>query len=203
MAKRDYFPFMSLPPELRNHIYALVLGTHDLTISYHYQANGLGKALARRPNSRDIDTATNTILNAALIVANHQIYEESHCMLYCQPFHFQDAAALHTFLVAVGPIKRAMLTDVTLHNWNFGYALNSSSINLLADAKHLKRLSIQCDNCVGPGLVAVCAAQSACWDFGKWVEEVKLNSGMEDGGFVTERMENGSGFRYSRSWVRA
>lgn len=201
MTGRGFFPFMSLPAELRNEIYSLVLDASNLTVSYHYQDHDVGKAVARRRNCRDIDHASDTILNSALVLANRQIYHETFAMLYMQPLHFQDAAALHTFLLTIGPAHRAMLTDVTLHNWTYGFPLNHPSLTLLSEAKNVNRLRVQCDNCTGPGLVSTCAAQSACWDFAKWLDEMKLSRKREDSGFVTERDEDGKRFCYSRTWV--
>lgn len=201
MGGRNYFPFMSLPPELRNEIYHLALGASTLTISYHGQGYGLGKVVARRRNPRDINHASDTVLNSALVVVSNQIYRETFWMLYTQPLHFQDVTALHTFLLAIGPEHRAMLKDITIHNWQFGYPVNHGCLELLAETTNLQRLRIQCDNCTGPGLVAICAAQSACWDFGKWVDEVGLSKGREDSDFVAERNENGRGFCYSRTWA--
>ena len=186
---------------MRNEIYNLVLDSSHLTIAYHYNNVGLGKAVARQRSSRDVDHASDTILNSALVLANRQIYHETFGMLYMRPLHFQDAAALHTFLVAIGPNHRAMLTDITLHSWNFGHPLNEPALALLSEATSLERVSVQCDNCTGSGIVAVCAAQSACWDFGKWMEGSGLDEGRDDGGFITERADDGKSFRYSRSWL--
>lgn len=201
VAMKDQFPFLSLPSELRNEIYSLTLDASDVAISYHYQETGLGKAIARRRSPRDLDHASDITLNSAIVVANCQIYHETFRMLYMQPLHFQDASALHSFLLAIGPAHRQMLIDITLHSWSFGYPLNRAALVLLSEATSLKRLRVQCDNCTGPGIVAVCAAQSACWDFGKWVEEVGLSKGRDDSEFVAERNEDGKHFCYSRTWV--
>jgi len=201
MASCTHFPFLSLPPELRNEIYLLSFGAAHLTISFHYQSHGLGRAVARRRNARNLDHASDTILNGALALVNHQVYHETFSMLYVQPLHFQDAAALHTFLVTIGPVHRALLSDITLHSWDFGHPLNQASLQLLSKTKSLRQLRVQCDHYTGSGIVAVCAAQSACWDFGRWVEEVGLSQGREDSGFVARRDEDAKGFCYSRTWL--
>lgn len=187
---------------MRNEIYYHALGASDLTISYHCSDFAFGKAIALRRNPRDINHASHTSLNSALVLANKQIYNETYGMLYRQPLHFSDVAALHTFLLAIGQEHRDMLTDITIRTWSFGYPLNRGCLELLAKTTNLARLRVQCDNCTGPGLVSICASQSACWDFGNWVEAVGFGKDYEDSDFVTERLEDGEGFCYSRTWER-
>ncbi|KAM0716678.1 hypothetical protein Q7P37_008123 [Cladosporium fusiforme] len=150
------FPFMELPPELRDMIYEMALTDvggisivaktkayrrdahrgeiHDQYSSYGDDNNGI------TPKTRS--------LVPNLLAVNKQIHNETVNMLYGQKFFFKDTDALHRFLAIIGLRNQQRLLHLDVTNFCTGRntrALNHCAFMSLAGATNLKTLRLHND----------------------------------------------------------
>ncbi|KAK8076281.1 hypothetical protein PG994_003553 [Apiospora phragmitis] len=122
------FPFQSLPAELRNTIYALVLTD---------------------PRGGSLRTETTTATTGSrrpCLATCKAIHAEAAPMLYGQRFVARDGFALMAFLMQLSPASVARLRRVALHDWihtRSRSGVNLPAVALLRDAAPgLERLEI-------------------------------------------------------------
>ncbi|KAJ4420316.1 hypothetical protein N0V82_004415 [Gnomoniopsis sp. IMI 355080] len=141
------FPFMKLPPELRDNIYKLVVGSPDgivaiepasltnarlrRTLEESYKPVVGGRNLTRLTSW----TARKRYRNLRLLCASKEIYEEAAPVLYTkQKFVFLRLSALQTFLLLVRPETLDRLVHVHVHvgetEWTFMPGVASQLLQL-------------------------------------------------------------------------
>ncbi|KAB5528805.1 hypothetical protein GE09DRAFT_1228563 [Coniochaeta sp. 2T2.1] len=161
------FPFMSLPPELRNKIYKLVLvdpnGVHisSWMSAYRRKARHVSPVNCGPSSSR----VSTTILPAewfrlekgtpgapldykprlvpSLLTTCKAVYAEGAGMLWTQKFRFADMTAMYSFLMNLRPETKAMLRHMTVIYWNGTRThrfMNMPAFHLLAGVTNLDRL---------------------------------------------------------------
>lgn len=68
--------------------------------------------------------------------------------LYQQRLILQDTMTLHTFLAAIGPSNRKVVTDIVVEGWGEGRgthkAMNVAGLTSLADCTNLKSFRLDC-----------------------------------------------------------
>lgn len=160
--KKDIFPFLDLPPELRNTIYEYTLTDPDgMNIISKVQGHrrvvkrgSIEKTTYRgwRHHHRQVETKRDGSgrppLRPVLLGVNRQINKEAATMLYGQTLHFEDTVALYHFLAQIGHANRLLVENVVLHAWGLSGAqqnMNHPAFTMLAEAKSLQQLSIDCD----------------------------------------------------------
>ena len=167
------FPFMSLPPELRDMIYEQALnddvegftlttkiknrrrtvartlpitGSEDIWLTWGPCPPGLGNRQSQQSQQSNNVTALNQ-LAPSLLAVNKQIRSEALSYLYGSPFTFEDTHALHAFLATIGS-HREFVSDVIIKGWGRGRgtknAMNFAAFPLLALCPNLKKLTIDC-----------------------------------------------------------
>lgn len=155
------FPFLSLPPELRDYIYELALTNEGgLTIvsttkalrrvvrrgeivnNHDYYRRGLTQA-----GSDDLPSQSNS-LSPNILAVSKQLHSEGVAWLYQQRLILQDTMTLHTFLAAIGPFNRKVVTDIVVEGWGQGRgthkAMNVAGLASLADCTNLKSFRLDC-----------------------------------------------------------
>jgi hypothetical protein len=163
LPKRQIFPFLRLPAEIRNIIYEECLsdprGVSLCTATKHYRRtveryispkdwdreyspksdNGDGVAVQNEPTLRP--------LVPSLLAVNKQIYQEARNILYENEFKLADPLALHSFIVDIGSQAAKLLTHVTLCSRIYGRSMqkgyNHSAFSMLASATNIKKLRIE------------------------------------------------------------
>ncbi|KAK8022580.1 hypothetical protein PG993_013347 [Apiospora rasikravindrae] len=157
------FPFLSLPPELRNLIYSMVLT--DSRGAVYLEAKGKShRRIAKHcdpfsryhswsvqgadgPAREDWDRYGDYRLTPALLAASKAIYAEAAPMLYGQRFVAQDGFALMAFLMLLSPERVALLRRVAISDWfdtRSHTSTNLPAVALLRDAAPaLERFEIQ------------------------------------------------------------
>jgi hypothetical protein len=164
------FPFMELPPELRDMIYEYALTeVDDVGIAtrtkayrrtvcraliqdedYNYRqrqrymqrATGRGKP---KPGQVPDEEPRSYILLSNLLAVSQQIHHEAVNILYGQDLKFHDADALHRFLAIIGPRNQKRLHSVEILNFCTGRnkrTLNHCAFMSLAGATNLKTLRL-------------------------------------------------------------
>ncbi|KAK3111505.1 hypothetical protein LTR53_013186 [Teratosphaeriaceae sp. CCFEE 6253] len=141
------FPFLMLPPELRDYIYELALVDQaDLTLVSKTKKYVASKSSQSQSQSTGGEPA-HTELIPALLAVNKQIHAEGIGYLYQQPIVLEDTYALHSFLAALGG-NRTQVTDLTVKGWGVSRgahkAMNFSGLTLLSDCTNLKSLVLDC-----------------------------------------------------------
>lgn len=157
------FPFMELPPEIRDLVYEFALtDSTDMAIAAHIQNKR--RTVARRAIHGDtlISVPKNTrkrkgskqttndgescSLVPALLAVSKQLHSEAVGFLYHQPLIFEDPHALHSFLASVGR-HREYIRDVVLQRWGYGRgtknAMNFAAFPLLGLCTNLKSLKFE------------------------------------------------------------
>ncbi|QDS76209.1 hypothetical protein FKW77_008434 [Venturia effusa] len=107
ISKRDIFPFLELPGELRNEIYALVIITsvyNCFFIDYQCAPNHD----CRRDGFRICPGAVK------LIGLNRKLSEEARTMLYGHNFTFSCPSTYQTFAEMIGPDNLALIKDIAI-----------------------------------------------------------------------------------------
>lgn len=127
---------MDLPAELRDEIYTLALTDSEIvivskgrngrrsatrgTISIQTGDRYYGSKIRRsrwgyyRSNNITQIGSTKKTLSPSMLAVSKQMREEAGCVLYNQELIFADMAALHAFVVMIGPFNRQLLADVTI-----------------------------------------------------------------------------------------
>lgn len=141
--KKDYFPLMELPREIRDIIYFWAF--------YEIWPPILGLAarlLASDPESNVSHLRVH--INVAFTMMNRQTRAESMPALMSRPYAFWKPHDLWSFLESVGPSNCAFLKNIILENWDDGLAerhttaaLRLSAFRLLAKARLIKSFSVE------------------------------------------------------------
>jgi hypothetical protein len=84
------------------------------------------------------------LLNPALLRINKQIYAEALPLLYHQPLHFEDSAALYYFLVQIGKNAVHFIHDITINHCTVGQpsGLTHPAFIILLQVTNLNSLQI-------------------------------------------------------------
>ena len=227
LPKRKIFPFMSLPAELRNQIYALALTDakiiHLVSQTKRYRRtvrrsvpSRIDPRTQRRSHHYQIspsqlrDTSAEITLPTLVpnvLVLNKAIYAETQPILYAgNTFAVEDTMAMHVFLAIIGPKNRATVTDLTIRGWGQTKAhksLNHPAFTMLASAMNLTRLQLDCHIWGGPKRVA----RQLYWDGFHWFEAVGVTKGKFDAALdmleVSERYMGPSWHRRSELSLEA
>lgn len=91
---------------------------------------------------------TSLTLQSALLAVNRQINIEATALLYKQPIHILDTAVLHDFLTGIGAANKALLRNISIHNWTCNRATNSADLTALAGCTALEHVVFECK--IGP-----------------------------------------------------
>jgi hypothetical protein len=160
------FPFMDLPPELRDMIYEMALTDEDgMSIvaktkayrrtvrrapiydpegdRYIQRATGRGKPKKQIQDPEEGNQSPPLVPN--LLAVSKQIHTEAVNILYNQDFMFQDTDALHRFLTIIGPRNQQRLHSIDIKNFCQGRntrTLNHCAFMSLAGATNLKTLHL-------------------------------------------------------------
>ena len=204
LPKRKIFPFISLPAELKNQIYALALTDANgiflasKTKRYRRTVQRLLPSMSRsadryrsihyryhRTQSQSPKASADITLPALvpnLLLLNHAIYAETQPILYAgNAFAVEDTTAMHAFLANIGPKNRATITDLTVKGWGYTKAhkaLNHPALTMLADAVSLKRLHFDCQ--ITWGTDAKRKAKQLYRDAFHWLEAMGVQKGKFD-----------------------
>lgn len=132
------FPFLSLPPELREKVYSHLLVRHRILISYD-QSLPLRQAESSKPKatpkgliaitdipkanrsstSFELPAAYATPTTISILLTNRRIHLEASYILYAHnTFDFRTMPAVRPFLQLIGLRNRSFLNRVRLSSWN-------------------------------------------------------------------------------------
>lgn len=144
------FPFLSLPPELRNRIYELALVDSDgACIASRMKKE---RRVARHSRSLAVSTSESRHdrMTPVLLVTCKQVCREATAYLYNQDLKFENQYALQSFLAMISPIKQRHLRKVTIES-STGGGSESSALTMLPEATGLDSLRLnyevgQCSN---------------------------------------------------------
>ncbi|OTA32549.1 hypothetical protein BTJ68_06780 [Hortaea werneckii EXF-2000] len=161
--KTNPFPFMELPPEIRDLIYEFALtDSTDMAIVAHIQNKRRtvarraihGNTLISAPrNTKKRKRSKQTTndgepcgLAPALLAVSKQLHTEAVGFLYHQPLIFEEPHALHSFLAGIGS-HREYIRDVVLQHWGYRRgtknAMNFAAFPLLGLCTNLKSLTFE------------------------------------------------------------
>jgi hypothetical protein len=165
LPKSKIFPFMELPAELRNMIYAYALTDPSgikLVAAFKdrrrtvKRMSAFPERIPRMATGRGRASSTNNDVHAqkeecaplvsSLLAVNKQIYKEGVDILYSNEFIFTDSAALYSFLINLGPASSKHLRTIRLMKWCFSRdskAYNHSSFAVLIWATNLTTFHIE------------------------------------------------------------
>jgi hypothetical protein len=162
------FPFMELPPELRDMIYEMAL-TEDAGVGIATKSKAYRRTICRaiigdeeyryrrrhrqRPTGRGRPTQSQESdeepqlpsLVPNLLAVSKQIHHEAVNILYGQDLKFHDADALHRFLAIIGPSNQKRLQSVDIVSFCTGrykVTINHCAFMSLAAATNLKTLRL-------------------------------------------------------------
>lgn len=195
------FRFLDLPPELRDEIYKLAL-VESGTMTLVFKMKASRRIVARSstwnpsgnyysyPNPRsqeDSDPADkweHGRLSPNLLAVNKQINREASAHLYQQPIALEDTRALHTFLAAIGPSNRLLLSNIIVRCYGSGRgalkAMNYAALTSLAPCVNLKKLKFDC--CIGWWYTPKSAARQVYRDGHYFFEAYGCAKGKRDAG---------------------
>lgn len=159
--QKKSFPFLNLPPELRDYIYELSLTAPEgLTLVSKTKSfrRTVGRGLVYDPElTLGYHTGRGTIISPAeqwnqlipnLLGVSKQIHSEAVGYLYKQPIILEDTMAMHTFLTGIGQSNRLVLSDVVVKDWGCGRgvhkAMNVAALSLLSTCTNLQKLHFDC-----------------------------------------------------------
>lgn len=137
----DTFPFLSLPPEIRNRIYDLLL---CIPGKIHPSTARPTSTPRKTRNQRFAPPTPDSALS--LLAVNKQINNEAFGIFYhCNAFEFYYPTQLHAFLLSLGPERQQCLRDLTLHYYNNkvgGIDLAELTFPMLKQLPGLRRLHV-------------------------------------------------------------
>lgn len=157
--QRDaYFPFLDLPPEIRNMVYSLLLVALKKP-TLQIEASGReAKLVKQRPEVRFFIRTSHTVLGdttmvyPAILLANRQIHMEARSILFSQPLVFMDTVCLGMFFQHMGSLDGIQIQEVEVLRWHpqtnsqrygnkiRGHFLHKYACEMLGCLKHLQRL---------------------------------------------------------------
>lgn len=137
----DCFPFLTLPAELRNRVYNLVLTVPGCIRPSADKPSSTPKNV---PNRRVVTAAPESALG--LLAVNKQINSESLGIFYHRnSFEFTYPIQLHAFLLNIGSLRLAYLRDITVYYQNSksgGINLAELTFPMLKQLSGLRRLQV-------------------------------------------------------------
>lgn len=141
------FPFLDLPPEIRNMVYKLVLTRedHDIVVrgvmEKSLRADWINNKTGRYGIAGELSPNTN------LLSVCRQMHVESGTIFYgSNRFHIKHTRALCSFLDKIGILRKRIqyLTITKLTDTAYFPARTMDAGNLLAKAKELKHIQVNC-----------------------------------------------------------
>lgn len=209
LPKRKIFPFMALPPELKNAIYALVLtdvcGIHLASKTKQYRRvvqrvsednlNMHRYSHSWRCHNKSPPSNTGSDVGLAnmvpnILLLNREICNEASPVLYAgNCFIVEDTTALHAFLANIGAKNRGLLADVTVKGWGYTKAhksMNHPGLTMLADT-NLARFCLDCNIIFHD--VTKRVAKQIFRDGFHWIEAMATRNGIDAAVAVIEVSE--------------
>lgn len=202
LPKKKIFPFLSLPPELKNKIYDYTLTCdHEIPLiskaRQYRHAIELGttetfqKTLRQRRGwgyfNRSVAVAipvTKPSLGPNLLLLNKEIHAETQPILYgANVFAFEDMKALHTFCANIRPKNCAALRELNIKHWGNSSSTkgaNFAAFTVLASAINITRLNMDCEVAQGSWGTGKNIARQFYRDGHTWLEAVGLAKGKRD-----------------------
>ncbi|KAL8923097.1 MAG: hypothetical protein Q9208_004781 [Pyrenodesmia sp. 3 TL-2023] len=163
LPKKKIFPFTTLPPELKNKIYAdALISGHEVPLiykltKYHHVAElgdtGSFQKFKRRScydyyPHRELTEVVKPSFGPNFLLLNRQFHAETQPILYgANIFAFEDTKALHAFCAAIGSKNCASLQKLVIRSLGYSdasRALIHPAFTLLASAVNLTRLEMAC-----------------------------------------------------------
>ncbi|KAL8685318.1 MAG: hypothetical protein Q9224_005864 [Gallowayella concinna] len=150
LPKKKIFPFLSLPPELKNKIY-------DYALVCENELDLISSIISLRRVVRLGDTEIVQInpwsivyrqpsLRANLLLLNKQMHAETQPILYgANRFALEEMKTLHTFCSQIGPKNCASLQQLSIKSSGSIKYANYAAFATLASAVNLTRLDIDCE----------------------------------------------------------
>lgn len=133
------FDFLSLPAELRNRIYALLLKTDGPIHPSTKPPSSIPKGKSRKSS---VDPGS----GLTILGVNQQIYNEAYGIFYdSNTFEFYYPIQLQAFILSLGQQRLAMIRDVTVQYHNIksgGVDLAEVSLPMLKQLTGLRKLQI-------------------------------------------------------------
>lgn len=154
------FRFLELPQELRDYIYELALVDHQgiavvPKFTGHRRTVRRGvisvslPRLYRDDSPIEVTSSSSNDLVPNLLAVSKQIRAEASGYLYKQRITLMDTATLHTFLAAIGPSNREILSHLIVKGWGEGRGahktMNHTGLTLLSSCANLRKLHLDCD----------------------------------------------------------
>ena len=116
--KKTTFPFMSLPPELRNKIYGyLLVAPEELSLIEGPRKKGVAHGMIE--DSRKIYAKQPLFdkFHPAVLRVRRKVFQEAAPILYGQKLHFKRFHDFEEFLTEIGPTNRLLLRDLSIGIW--------------------------------------------------------------------------------------
>ncbi|KAK5136072.1 hypothetical protein LTR08_004122 [Meristemomyces frigidus] len=139
ISNEDGFRFLSLPPEVRNLVYDLLLRIPGAVSPSTLLPSSVPKYVKQQDRTRP-DSAL------SVLAVNKQIHEEAIGIFYhFNAFQFFYPTRLHAFVISLGDQRQSFLRDVTLHYDNArngGIDLAELSMPVLQQLPGLRRLRV-------------------------------------------------------------
>ncbi|KAL8678597.1 MAG: hypothetical protein Q9186_005060 [Xanthomendoza sp. 1 TL-2023] len=153
LVEKKFFPFMSLPPELKNKIYGYAL-ISDLWIMLRPLIVHSRRIVCLRLSYSEIVLQGRSILGSALpslcpklLLLNKKTYAETQPILYgANRFLFEEMRVLHTFCGTIGPGNCASLQQLRIKDWYYqsNRFINYAGFTTLASAINITCLKLDC-----------------------------------------------------------
>lgn len=133
--------FLSLPAEIRNRIYGLVL---EINGPVHPSRKAPSSATRGKTVQDKISHVLKSSLN--LLAVNRQIHDEAVGIFYhANHLEFYYPAQLHAFLLSLSPLRQSFIRNITLHYYNNksgGIDLIDLTLPLLKQLTGLRRFHL-------------------------------------------------------------
>ncbi|KAL8657419.1 MAG: hypothetical protein Q9226_001933 [Calogaya cf. arnoldii] len=201
LPRQKIFPFMLLPAEVKNIIYAYAL-ISSYEVPLVSKTKGYRHTIAlgntdtfqafNRREYRDEEgdwvrrsgkklPVKKPSFAPTIIALNREIHTQAQPILYgANAFTFEDPKALLAFCANIGPHNCAHLEEVSLKDWGdtvVRRAICHPAFAMLANAVNLKSLSLECAIRWGDGLGT---ARQFFRDGHNWLEAVGMKEGRKD-----------------------
>lgn len=142
------FPFLELPPELRNKIYGYCLVDPDEIVLRSKTKNFRRSIVRTDSEGVGVRKEPRQELRPAILAVCSQIYEEASPLLYGQSIHVDDTMTLHAFIACTSHRNRLLLREIVVHSWGMGRgahkAMNHPALTLLATCTNLEHVFFAC-----------------------------------------------------------
>ncbi|CAO2655170.1 Nn.00g102340.m01.CDS01 [Neocucurbitaria sp. VM-36] len=199
LPKRQIFPFMKLPAEIRNMVYAYALidpsGINLVAtfkhkrrtverVSEETQSNVASRFYYQPGRLNDEVRAKCEVpisLAPSLLAVSKQVHYEAREVLYSNEFIFADTFALYNLLINLGPSGAKQLKTLRLLGWGYGRAMkayNHACFAVLAWATNITAFHIDCTT--GWRQSPKSSAEQIYRDAFPWLEAVGRETGTVD-----------------------